>query len=327
MKTTLKVAELATFIYAILIFGTLCIEMSYFSSFDISIAAYLRLSEILVIFLNKPFMFIPLILLLITVALSPLVRYEYSASSSLKKKYEAFSIFSFIIILVNMFTVFCVAYLYEVLYSVAFLFSTISIVFFILLPNPFRDKIQEILIASIKNYNSLSLENKKHINKILNKQIKHEQLWKSKLKSEIKKNNYIQSRRVYSLIDSLCSNSFIYGIVVSYVIIVAGLSIINLARAGSYIENELSINTTANIVTESESYICDNKSYMLISESIDYVYIYDKSEKMSIVIPRSQIIQTKYSLSNKSVISKRSILESQEKQKSDFKKRLGLKRF
>jgi len=114
---------------------------------------------------------------------------------------------------------------------------------------------------------------------------------------------------------------------VSYVIIVVGLSIINLARAGSYIENELSTNTTVTIVTNNKSYICDNKSYMLISESLDYMYIYDKSDKMSIVIPRSQIIQTNYSLSNKSVISKRSILKSQEEQKADFKRRLGVKRF
>jgi len=146
MKTTLKVAELATLIYAILIFGTLCIEMSFFSSFDISVAAYLRVSEILLIFLNKPFMFIPLILLLITVALSPFIRYDYSSYASLKKKYEEFSLFSFIIITINMFTVFCVAYLYQVLYSVAILFCTISLVFFIILPNPFRDKIQKILI-------------------------------------------------------------------------------------------------------------------------------------------------------------------------------------
>lgn len=147
------------------------------------------------------------------------------------------------------------------------------------------------------------------------------------MKSDIKKNNYIQSKRAYSLINSLCLNSFIYGIVVSYVIIVVGLSIINLARAGSYIENELSTNTTVTIVTNNKSYICDNKSYMLISESLDYMYIYDKSDKMSIVIPRSQIIQTNYSLSNKSVISKRSILKSQEEQKADFKRRLGVKRF
>lgn len=101
--------------------------MAYFSSFDISIAAYLQISEVLFLFLSKPYMYLPLILMLISMPLTTLYTYNDSNSktASIKERYKAFSSFSFSLIIINLAIIFTSAYLYDVLSSFWALFLLI----------------------------------------------------------------------------------------------------------------------------------------------------------------------------------------------------------
>lgn len=62
MKTTLKVAELASLLYALLCFGSYCINAIYYSVFGINISAYMSLSEILLLFLGQPILYFPILI-------------------------------------------------------------------------------------------------------------------------------------------------------------------------------------------------------------------------------------------------------------------------
>ncbi len=62
MKTTLKVAELASFLYALLCFGSFCINSVYYSVFGVDITAYMSFTEILLLFLAQPILYVPVIL-------------------------------------------------------------------------------------------------------------------------------------------------------------------------------------------------------------------------------------------------------------------------
>ena len=65
MKQTLKIAELATFIYAFLFFGALLINMAYYNVFGINIIAYSELSEILLLFFSSPSQIIVTVIIII----------------------------------------------------------------------------------------------------------------------------------------------------------------------------------------------------------------------------------------------------------------------
>lgn len=62
MRTTFKVAELATFLYALLCFESYCINAVYYSVFGIDISAYMSISEILLLFLAQPILYVPIII-------------------------------------------------------------------------------------------------------------------------------------------------------------------------------------------------------------------------------------------------------------------------
>lgn len=307
MKTTFKVAELATFIYAILVFGSMCIEMAYFSSFDISIAAYLQISEVLFLFLSKPYMYLPLILMLISVPLTTLYTYNdpNSKTTSIKERYKAFSSFSFSLIIINSAIIFTSAYLYDVLSSFWALFLLILPLLVFVFCNPVGDLIRSVFnegLRPIKDSMPAFIDN---IFKAWNKPRTHENTVIYKLMTY---DAYKKAKDRYLLIQKLCSNSFLYGVLVSYLIVVVGLSRVNLSRAGSYIDNELSPKTLATITTISgESYVCDNNNYLLISESAGYIFIFDRNNKVSIIIPRNQVLKTSYSLRNKVVMSNKEI--------------------
>lgn len=313
MRTTLKVAELATFIYAILVFGSMCIEMSYFSSFDISIAAHLQISEILFMFLDKPVMYVPLILMILSMLIFPGYRYNYSNSDNIKNKYKEFTLFSFTLIICSSVTIFVAAYVYDVLYTVTTIFCSILVFLSCVLPTPVNNILREGWIQFVKMCATNFRTIKEQTRKIRNKPIKQENDVVIGLKREIKSNHYKKSKERYAIMQTLCSNSFIYGVLVSYFIVVVGLSIVNLARAGSYIDDELSPKIIATYATSDDEYICDNEEYLLISESANYIFIFDRHQKCSIAIPRNKVLKTSYFLNNKIVISKKtteSIIES-----------------
>lgn len=310
MKTTFKVAELATFIYAILVFGSMCIEMAYFSSFDISIAAYLQFSEILFLFLSKPYMYLPLILMLISMPLTTLYTYNDSNSktASIKERYKAFSSFSYSLIITNSAIIFITACLCEVPYSFGALFSLILPLFVFIFRNPVVDYIRSIFNEGLRFIKGLIPAFIDNILKAWNKPKTHESTVAYKL---LTYNTYKKSKERYLLTQQLCSNSFIYGVLVSYSIVVVGLSLVNLTRAKAYIDNELSPKTQATITTISdESYVCDNNKYLLISESAGYIFIFDRNDKASIIIPRNQVLKTSYSLRNKVVMSNKKELNN-----------------
>lgn len=313
MRTTLKVAELATFIYAILVFGSMCIEMSYFSSFDISIAAYLQISEILFMFLGKPVMYVPLILMIISMLIFPGYRYNYSNDDNIKNRYKEFTLFSFTIILCSSVTIFVAAYVYDVLYTVSIIFCSILAFVSCILPTPVNDILRGGYIALVKMFTTNLRTIKERTNKIYNKPVKQEKSVVTRLKRDINLNHYKKSKERYALMQTLCSNSFLYGVLVSYFIVVVGLSIVNLARAGSYIDDELSPKTIAKFATSDDEYICDNEEYLLISESANYIFIFDRYQKRSIAIPRDKVLKASYFLNNRIVMSQKtteSIVES-----------------
>ncbi|MDE6624212.1 MAG: hypothetical protein K2K30_07490, partial [Alistipes sp.] len=64
MKQTIKIAELATFIYAFLFFGALCVNMSYYAVFSINIVAYVEMSEIMLMFLTSPVLYVPVLFMI-----------------------------------------------------------------------------------------------------------------------------------------------------------------------------------------------------------------------------------------------------------------------
>ena len=273
--------------------------MAYFSSFDISIAAYLQISEVLFLFLSKPYMYLPLILMLISVPLTTLYTYNDSNSktTSIKERYKAFSSFSFSLIIINSAIIFTSAYLYDVLSSFWALFLLILPLLVFVFCNPVRDLIRSCFnegLRPIKDSISAFIDN---IFKAWNKPRTHENTVIYKLMTY---DAYKKAKDRYLLIQKLCSNSFLYGVLVSYLIVVVGLSLVNLSRAGSYIDNELSPKTLATITTISgESYVCDNNNYLLISESASYIFIFDRNNKASIIRDCREMSKKFFGFSNK----------------------------
>ena len=303
MRTTLKVAELATFIYAILVFGSICIEMAYFSSFDISIAAYFNISEILLLFLNKPLMYLPIVIVFATMYV-PLFGFNNLRHKGIKSKYEAFANYSLLIMVTNTIVIGVAAYLYGVLYSVSVIFVVVLAEFLLFLPN---SPMLEFKKNLKREYRKLVGIMSKLQSMLWKRSSKCKYSWRNKLEAQYKRNAYIRSKNVYNLINALCANTFLYGIVVSYILIVVGFSIVNLTRAGAYIDNELSPDTVATYTTPNKQYVCNNISYFLIAESADYVFVYDRGESNAIVIPRNEILSTSYSLKHKEVVSRKSL--------------------
>ena len=87
MKSTIKVAELASFMYAILLFGSFCINAVYYSTFGIDISAYMTLSEILLLFLGQPVLYIPILLSIAWIAL--ISRYWVKGPCSIHRVYDS----------------------------------------------------------------------------------------------------------------------------------------------------------------------------------------------------------------------------------------------
>lgn len=248
-------------------------------------------------------MYLPLILMLISVPLTTL--YSNSKTTSIKERYKAFSSFSFSLIIINSAIIFTSAYLYDVLSGFWALFLLILPLLVFVFCNPVGDLIRSCFnegLRPIKDSIPAFIDN---IFKAWNKPRTHENTIIYKLMTY---DAYKKAKDRYLLIQKLCSNSFLYGVLVSYSIVVVGLSLVNLTRAKAYIDNELSPKTQATITTISdESYVCDNNKYLLISESAGYIFIFDRNDKASIIIPRNQVLKTSYSLRNKVVMSNKEI--------------------
>lgn len=288
MRTTFKVAELATIIYAILVFGSLCVEMAYFSTFGIAISSYLGPSEILLSFLTKPLMYLPSLFVLVLPYFIPGLRLNSSSMTSFWHRYTAFAWYSYLLIAVNVAAVLAVSAFYKVDYSAGGIIGCLGLLLILFLPNSFALTQRYMMRNAFRNAWD-------KIKRVVKRPIL------PKTTSKIKIRKYRLAKHKIQVINQLCYNSMLYNVILSYSIMIIGLSAINYSRACAYIDNDIDPPTKMEVTTQTDTYICDNIQYLYIGESVGFVFIYDKAEQETLVLPREQILQSSYSVSERSL--------------------------
>ena len=290
MKTTLKVAELATFIYAILVFGSMCTEMAFYSVFDISISAYLNTSEILFAFLDKPLMYVPCIILLIISYFAHGFTLDINENLTFKQKRKSLASYITAIIGLNTCAICIASYFLEVLEPSVIYITFFVIILLLLLPNSLMDFVIDCVSEGYKEV--IVVFRKIFKMKVLYRE--HDQKQSNKAISFWKINGYKQAKHKYVLINKLCNNDILFKIIISYSIIIIGICAINYSRARAYLEGNILPSKSLVIRTEDMTYECDNIEYLFIGESIDYLFIYEMSKNQTIVIPRTRVLLTSY---------------------------------
>lgn len=286
MRTTLKVAEMATILYAILVFGSLCIEMTYYAPFGISISSYLTPSEILLSFLNRPIMYLPSVLMLVLPYYIPGLRFDSSNMKRFRERETGFACYSFLIIAINILSVMLVAGFYKIEQSAGVFIFIFGLLLFLLLPNILKEVLLVGFIHAFKKILEVIKFNR--FNKL-------KSVFRNTV-SNIKIRRYRFAKHKVQMIDKLCANSSLYNIVISFVIILLGLCAVNYSRAYAYIDGEALMTTTATIITDDRTIECDNQTYIYVGESSAFIFVYDRSNAHSLVIPRGHVIQSTYSI-------------------------------
>lgn len=306
MRTTFKVAELATIIYAILVFGSLCVEMSYFSTFGISIASYLGPSEILLSFLTKPLMYLPSLVVLALPYFLPSLRLSLLSTSSFRQRYMAFAWYSYILITVNIVAVLAVSSFYKVDYSAGGIIAGLALLLLLILPNTSMASTRNMLgngirhtFSKIKRLFKCSTNRSDTGNYATKKQLF------SKTVSKVMISKYRYTKHKVQIINLFCDNALLYNVILSYSIMIIGLSAINYSRACAYIDKDIEPETKMQVTTNTGIYVCDNKQYSYIGESVGFIFIYDRATQETLVLPREQILQSSYSVSERNLKVKR----------------------
>lgn len=306
MRTTFKVAELATIIYAILVFGSLCVEMAYFSTFGISISSYLGPSEILLSFLTKPLMYLPSLLVLVLPYFIPDLRLNSLAKKSFRQRYAAFAWYSYVLITVNVVAVMAVSSFYKVDYSAGGIIACLGLLLILFLPNSYMSYTRNMFeSANRKSFSEILKALKISTDKSQNRSTKNSIF--SRTASKIKIHRYRYAKHKMQIIEQFCNNALLYNIILSYSIMIIGLSAINYSRACAYIDNDIDPATKMEVTTQTETYVCDNIDYLYIGESVGFVFIYDRATQETIVLPREQILQSSYSVSERNLMIKRNL--------------------
>ncbi len=288
MRATFKVAELATIIYAILVFGSLCVEMAYFSTFGISISSYLGPSEILLSFLTKPFMYLPSLFVLVLPYFIPGLRLNSSSMTSFWQRYTAFAWYSYLLITVNVAAVLAVSAFYKVDYSAGGIIACLGLLLILFLPNSFALTQRYMMRNAIR-----------HTWDQIKKTFKRPML--PQTASRIRIRRYRYAKHKMQVIGQLCDNAMLYNVILSYSIMVIGLSAINYSRACAYIDNDIDPATKMEVTTQTGTYVCDNIDYLYIGESVGFVFIYDRATQETLVLPREQILQSSYGVSERNL--------------------------
>lgn len=282
MKTTIKVAELATIIYAILFFGSLCIQMSYFSLFGISICSYMTYSEVFFLFLNMPMMYFPIIVSCIIIYFGNITHLNIdNENCSLSNKKQFIKRINWIISLTSYITILFISEYYQVIEKSALL----SILIFIIpcwntIQSHFRPYHYHSTMNMVELYNS--------VREKLGLQPKH-----IALESILAHNfRYLKSQGTHII--NIYNNKVLYIIILFYFQYIIGLSVVNCTRADSYIKQEKVPRTQAIITTDDSRINCNNYRYLYVGDSASYIFIYDTLHSHTIVISKNNVKRIDY---------------------------------
>lgn len=302
MKTTLKVAELASFIYAFLLFGSYCIQSAYYSFFGIDISAYMKISEILLLFLGQPVLYIPIFFSLF---FSSFGRREWPIQSmSYKRKYaEIADTTDRLVIWLAILTYFFVHLFYEgINVNVLFISLMVSICWLSFLPSFANAELR----ALVSLFRKKSYSRRVCLKRIRSLKINKDRLLRKRLlirsnHASDKKNDETRLIRKFMIdvqfsssykwiIDSIYSNKIVYCITVMYVFSILTMSMVNALRADSIKSGIITPDKTVDVVFSSDcSFREDTSSLLYLGESNLYVFFYDADEQQSVVVPRDII--------------------------------------
>ena len=287
MRTTFKVAELATMIYAILVFGSLCVEMAYFSTFGIAISSYLGVSEVLLSFLTKPFMYVPSLVVLVLPVFLPGLRLDSLSKTSFRKRYAAFGWYSFVLIMVNIIAVTAVSTFYLLNYAIyaGMIIAYLGAVLLLILPNSYTSMARDVFNERIFKRSTSKFT--------------------SKTQSMLRVKRYKRAKHYLQIVNVFCDNALLYNVILSYSIMIIGLSAINYSRACAYIDKDIDPPTKMEVTVSSGTYVCDNDLYSYIGESVGFVFIYDRTAQKTLVLPRGKILSSSYAVSERNLSVKR----------------------
>lgn len=289
MKGSIKIAELATFFYAILFFGALCITMSYYITFGLNISTYFGVTEILLLFLSTPTLYLPIMVYFMIYLMNITECTNYKAK--IKNKANSFSwaiisscLFSFFVtwsscivagIKFNcykeiFFGLVGVLGLYLSLFSPSILYYSIISIF------------MELII--FVNNTLFCISKNKNIFDKYKYAKKHSQ--KSTISDTKKK------IRFYNL---WFKHKKMYNAIIIYILIIFSSSVFNESLAKAYISGENNPGKNIELYYEN-NYIntLDNPDYFLIGESNSYLFIYNRTLCITMVIPRNKVSQINY---------------------------------
>lgn len=283
MKQTLKVAELATFIYAILFFGSLCINMSYYYPFGISIVAYMESWEIFLLFLKSFDLYIPFLIAL--VLMHPILfKNEYQVNSIKRTIYRlnnficiGFTIAILISLLIldnsNFWTLWPISISLKKLTILNILF--ISMMIYYALSMFFPNRIMgEVFKLRLKRYGSTSIGMKAElylINIISGG-------------SNIKEKKNTINKYIW-----IINHKFLYLVLVIYVLSIAVMSVRNFSEAYNYKNGLYKPNINIRIVSGNQDIDTQTDDVIYLGECHQYIFLYDLNHHYTQVLNRKDI--------------------------------------
>ena len=303
MKSTLKVAELASFIYAFLFFGSFCVTASFYSSFGIDITAYMGISEILLLFLGQPILYLPILVSVILLALTPRAwpqehksyKYKYAVIADMNDK---------IIMSLVLFSLVLLLMWYDLSFHIIMMYLLSTFLIWIVIPSMGNAYLRSFItfIEAIPTGVTLLwqvITKKKKLNTkktYLGKNIKTKKAIKKTensgdifirrliLKSKLTKTDKDFINLVYP-------NKAVYCIVTAYIFSIITMCSMNLLRADSLKLKELAPEKSIALTyDESVSLSIPNFAKLIyLGESNSFIFLYDVDESKAIIVKRDNV--------------------------------------
>ena len=302
MKTTLKVAELASFIYAFLFFGSLCINMVYYSIFNINITSYMKMPEILLLFLGQPILYIPILISILILVLNPQAWPQ--EKNSYKQKYMSIastndSIFVCLIIINFIFLYF----LYDIKIDILFTCCCSTCIIWIFIPSQGNVYIQHYAVNVITN---LPKEFQRIWNLIRKKELpKKQSIFQRALAitnnesvpDKYKKDPYKKYRILIleskitksekNMLNMIYHNKLLYCITITYIASIISMCSINYLLANSLKDGSIPPNKIVTLYFSNPSDCFEtNSDYIYIGESNQYIFLFEPKRNESIIVNR-----------------------------------------
>lgn len=315
MRTTLKVAELASFLYAFLFFGSFCINALYYLPFGVSITAYMSMSEILLLFLGQPMLYIPVILSLLL-----LLIWDDAWPASVKTYKSRYAYIAdtddLIVIGLSFFSVVLLLYWYDISIQMVMSYLMIVIIIWMVFIPSQGNAILHYCIGAIGRIPSGIKEAVRRIRAhepIIKKTKRAKKYWKDT--GEKNRWRYRQLMFRSSLlpfykrfITMAYGNKTLYLIILTYVISIITMGSLNYMRAEGLKLGELVPEKSVSLVYTGE----DGESVtdlLYIGETNNFVFLYQPATGQTHVIRRDLITEQK--------------IEKNKEHKSYMEKRFG----